>query len=97
MIRDLLEENGIAAIGYHGQMDAKSRRENQEKWMVANPFAEALGYSNCKNAVVKFVSTENQNIFEKSGSSEMKKRGRPKRADEKGGKFTQRVIKLFRQ
>jgi prophage antirepressor-like protein len=39
--------------------------ENQEKWMVANPFAEALGYSNCKNAVVKFVSTENQNIFEK--------------------------------
>jgi len=31
---DLLEENGIAAIGYHGQMDAKSRRENQEKWMA---------------------------------------------------------------
>jgi len=31
---DLLEENGIAAIGYHGQMDAKSRRENQEKWMT---------------------------------------------------------------
>src|ERR1700730_17445220 len=30
---DLLEENGIAAIGYHGQMDAKARRENQEKWM----------------------------------------------------------------
>src|ERR1700676_602099 len=31
---DLLEENGTAAIGYHGQMDAKSRRENQEKWMT---------------------------------------------------------------
>src|SRR6201997_3650730 len=31
---DLLEENGIAAIGYHGQMDAKARRDNQEKWMT---------------------------------------------------------------
>ena len=31
---DLLEENGIAAVGYHGQMDAKPRRENQEKWMA---------------------------------------------------------------
>jgi ATP-dependent DNA helicase RecQ len=31
---DLLEENGIAAVGYHGQMDAKARRENQEKWMT---------------------------------------------------------------
>ncbi|MCU1239655.1 MAG: ATP-dependent helicase, RecQ family [Candidatus Acidoferrum typicum] len=31
---DLLEDNGIAAIGYHGQMDAKARRENQEKWMT---------------------------------------------------------------
>src|SRR5260370_218909 len=31
---DLLEENGIAAIGYHGQMDAKSRRENQETWLT---------------------------------------------------------------
>ena len=30
---DLLEENGIAAIGYHGQMEAKARRENQERWM----------------------------------------------------------------
>jgi len=30
---DLLEENGIAAVGYHGQMDASARRENQEKWM----------------------------------------------------------------
>jgi ATP-dependent DNA helicase RecQ len=32
-IVDLLEENGIAAVGYHGQMDGASRRENQEKWM----------------------------------------------------------------
>src|SRR5271157_410766 len=30
---DLLEESGIAAVGYHGQMDSKARRENQEKWM----------------------------------------------------------------
>jgi ATP-dependent DNA helicase RecQ len=33
-IVDLLEENGIAAVGYHGQMGAASRRENQEKWMT---------------------------------------------------------------
>ena len=31
---DFLEENGIRAIGYHGQMDAHARRENQEKWMA---------------------------------------------------------------
>jgi ATP-dependent DNA helicase RecQ len=31
---DLLEENGIAAIGYHGQMESGARRENQEKWMA---------------------------------------------------------------
>jgi ATP-dependent DNA helicase RecQ len=31
---DFLEENGIAAIGYHGQMDSGARRENQEKWMA---------------------------------------------------------------
>ena len=30
---DFLEENGIAAIGYHGQMDTATRRTNQEKWM----------------------------------------------------------------
>ena len=30
---DFLEENGIAAIAYHGQMDAATRREHQEKWM----------------------------------------------------------------
>lgn len=30
---DLLEESGIAAVGYHGQMDSAARRENQEKWM----------------------------------------------------------------
>jgi ATP-dependent DNA helicase RecQ len=33
-IVDLLEENGIAAVGYHGQMGAKERRENQERWMT---------------------------------------------------------------
>jgi ATP-dependent DNA helicase RecQ len=31
---DLLSENGIAAVGYHGQMDAATRRANQEKWMT---------------------------------------------------------------
>jgi ATP-dependent DNA helicase RecQ len=31
---DFLAENGIAAIGYHGQMDSDERRENQEKWMA---------------------------------------------------------------
>jgi ATP-dependent DNA helicase RecQ len=30
---DLLEENGIAAVGYHGQMENAVRRDNQEKWM----------------------------------------------------------------
>lgn len=33
-IVDMLEENGIPAIGYHGQMDNAARRENQEKWMA---------------------------------------------------------------
>ena len=32
-IIDLLGENGIAAVGYHGQMDAATRRANQERWM----------------------------------------------------------------
>ncbi len=32
-IIDLLEESGIAAVGYHGQMEGTARRENQEKWM----------------------------------------------------------------
>ena len=31
---DFLEESAIPAIGYHGQMDGKARRENQEKWMT---------------------------------------------------------------
>ena len=30
---DFLEEQGIAAIPYHGQMDAATRRRNQEMWM----------------------------------------------------------------
>jgi ATP-dependent DNA helicase RecQ len=33
-IIDLLEEKGMAAVGYHGQMDSAARRENQEKWMT---------------------------------------------------------------
>lgn len=33
-ILDLLGENGIAAVGYHGQMDSMARRESQEKWMT---------------------------------------------------------------
>jgi ATP-dependent DNA helicase RecQ len=31
---DLLGENGISAVGYHGQMDTATRRANQEKWMA---------------------------------------------------------------
>jgi len=31
---DLLEENGIPSIGYHGQMNAVERRRNQERWMA---------------------------------------------------------------
>jgi ATP-dependent DNA helicase RecQ len=31
---DFLQENGIPAIAYHGQMDAADRRRNQERWMT---------------------------------------------------------------
>jgi ATP-dependent DNA helicase RecQ len=31
---DLLQENGIDAIAYHGQMNAVDRRRNQERWMA---------------------------------------------------------------
>jgi len=31
---DHLQENGISAIAYHGQMDAADRRRNQERWMA---------------------------------------------------------------
>jgi ATP-dependent DNA helicase RecQ len=34
---ELLEENGIAALGYHGQMDATERRRNQERWTNGEP------------------------------------------------------------
>ncbi len=30
---DLLEEKGIAAVPYHGQMDPRARKRNQERWM----------------------------------------------------------------
>ena len=30
---DMLEEHGIAAVGYHGKMEASERRRNQERWM----------------------------------------------------------------
>jgi ATP-dependent DNA helicase RecQ len=30
---DLLEEQGISAVGYHGKMDSDTRRANQERWM----------------------------------------------------------------
>jgi ATP-dependent DNA helicase RecQ len=33
-IIDLLGENGMAAVGYHGQMDSGTRRRNQERWMT---------------------------------------------------------------
>jgi ATP-dependent DNA helicase RecQ len=31
---DLLQEKGISAVAYHGQMDAGERRRNQECWMA---------------------------------------------------------------
>jgi ATP-dependent DNA helicase RecQ len=31
---DLLQENGIPSIGYHGKMNAADRRRNQERWMA---------------------------------------------------------------
>jgi len=31
---DLLQENGIPSIGYHGKMNAADRRKNQERWMA---------------------------------------------------------------
>jgi len=30
---DFLQEHGIPAVAYHGQMDAAARRRNQERWM----------------------------------------------------------------
>jgi ATP-dependent DNA helicase RecQ len=33
-IIDLLGKNGIAAVGYHGQMDSGTRGRNQERWMT---------------------------------------------------------------
>ena len=30
---DVLEENGIAGVGYHGKMESAERRKNQERWM----------------------------------------------------------------
>lgn len=30
---ELLQENGIEAIAYHGQMESNKRRRNQERWM----------------------------------------------------------------
>src|SRR6202035_3896246 len=30
---DFLQEQGIPAVAYHGQMEADERRENQERWM----------------------------------------------------------------
>ncbi|HEY1470036.1 MAG TPA: RecQ family ATP-dependent DNA helicase, partial [Candidatus Acidoferrum sp.] len=33
-VADLLGEQGIAAVEYHGQMSSQTRRENQEKWMT---------------------------------------------------------------
>jgi ATP-dependent DNA helicase RecQ len=33
-IIDMLGENGITAVGYHGQMDSATRKKNQEQWMT---------------------------------------------------------------
>ena len=31
---DLLQEHGVSAVAYHGQMSAGDRRKNQERWMA---------------------------------------------------------------
>nr|QOI08616.1 BRO-A [Helicoverpa armigera SNPV] len=37
---------------------------NGEKWMVANPFAEALNYSKPNKAILEKVSDGNQKTFD---------------------------------
>ncbi|MBL8217568.1 MAG: RecQ family ATP-dependent DNA helicase [Bryobacterales bacterium] len=34
---DLLQDSGIAALGYHGQMDAGERKRNQDRWTNGEP------------------------------------------------------------
>jgi ATP-dependent DNA helicase RecQ len=57
---DLLGEQGIAAVDYHGQMSSEARRENQEKWMseevrvLVGTIAFGLGINKAKvRAVVR--------------------------------------------
>jgi hypothetical protein len=48
----------------NGPLEVFKVVKDGENWMVANPFAEALGYVNCKNAITKFVSPNNQKMYE---------------------------------
>ena len=42
---DFLEEQGIPAIAYHGQMEKDQRRLNQERWMADE--VRVLGRDDC--------------------------------------------------
>nr|ADY88153.1 BRO-A [Helicoverpa armigera SNPV]ADY88155.1 BRO-A [Helicoverpa armigera SNPV] len=42
-----------------------------EKWMVANPFAEALDYSRANKAIFEKVSAENQRTYDQIRSHRM--------------------------
>ena len=72
---DFLEENGIAAIGYHGQMDAATRRSNQEKWMndevrvIVGTLAFGLGINKlCVRAVIHLALPKSiEQYYQESG------------------------------
>lgn len=38
--------------------------DSGELWMLANPFARILEYSNAPNAITKFVNDKNQKCYE---------------------------------
>ncbi|AXN77337.1 bro20 [Heliothis virescens ascovirus 3i] len=55
----------VAQFGFvDGPIEVFTVNYNGEDWFLANTFAAALGYSNCKNAVTKFLNKENQKKFE---------------------------------
>jgi ATP-dependent DNA helicase RecQ len=74
-IIDLLAENDIAAVGYHGQMDANTRRENQEKWMseearvLVGTIAFGLGINKANvRAVVRLGLPESiEQLYQETG------------------------------
>jgi ATP-dependent DNA helicase RecQ len=72
---DFLEEHGIAAIGYHGQMESSARRANQEKWMadevrvMVGTLAFGLGINKpCVRAVIHLALPKSiEQYYQESG------------------------------